>query len=393
MIVSALKNSSRRIKPISKLVISQHFTTSNLNLINYNNLNKSDRKPYSPPPITSNNNNRSRIQLGNSDSYQLTEKVKQFASNNQLDLASDLVKNAIKSNIVVWNVLINEFLYVGKYKASYDLWMDMKRRGLIPTSRSYSTFFSGYSKIKDIEDASLGRVKTIFAQWSLYAEKRIEEDRTNRSIRTEPGVEIDEITCVPTNAYLTFLGNTKKYELLLEVFEAMPNSGPLAADSMTYSIILSALRNSEDPNHFPIVMNLWKKMSSNLMAIDTKTVSIVISFCRDAQRPDDQRLGLEVAKEFYGLVDPAAEDLLVSTKLARPRVMMDSAALSNVLSLCLATQQYNLAVRWFDQVRDYPKRFGRSVLEHYHCNLTLIALAAKKDAVAAEGKHCFISTH
>lgn len=321
------------------------------------------------------------------DSYQITDKVKLLASKGQLQEAADYVKSSFASNVIVWNVLIHAFLQERKFKTAYELWMDMKRRGVVPTSRSYATIFSGYGKMKEIESGALGRIKAIFAQWTVYAENKISATQMRKTISSEEAD--DEISCIPTNAYLTFLGNTKNYELLLETFNAMPRSGPLAPDSMSYSTVLACLRHSEDPAHFEVAMDLWKRMSDNLMTIDVKTVSIIISYCREAVRPDDQRLGLEVAKQFYGLVDPESEDQLILGKLAAPRVAMDAAAFSNVLSLCLATQQYNLTVRWFDQVRDYPKRFGRNLLEHYHCDLTLIALANKKDAQAAEGMRIF----
>lgn len=325
---------------------------------------------------------------GYTDSYQLSDRVKKLAGRGELDAAVELVKGSSAGagdNVIVWNGLIHATLLERKFKRAYELWMDMKRRGMTPTTRSYSTFFGGYAKMKEIDSAALARVKTIYAQWVLYSEKMAYKAANKRSIM-ERGEAPEEISCIPTNAYLTFLGNTKNIPLMLETLGKMPTAGVLAPNSLTYSIVLAALRASNEPENFAYAMELWQKMSAETLDIDTKTVSIVISICREAQRPDDQKIGLEVAKEFYGFVNPEEEDLLVSPKLAPPRVALDGTAMSNVMSLALGMQQYNLTARWFDQVRDNPKRFGYDVLEHYHCDLVLVALAVKKDPEAAEGE-------
>lgn len=339
------------------------------------------------------------------DSYHLADRIKLLAQRNQLDAALDLVKSSPPhaANIVVWNVLLNSILRAGKHKLAYTTWMDMKRRGLHPTARSFGTFFSGFAKIRgEVEGPSLARVKTVYAQWLVHVGRVIEKAElkeqgvVRRSIMEEEQEQevlidsLDDITVIPTNHYLSFLSHTNNIPLLLETFNAMPSTGPLAPTSFTYSIVLAGLRStsSTNPEHFAAALKLWERILQEAgdLEIDTKTISIIISICREAKRPDDQRLGLQAAKDFYGLVDPAEEDKLVDSKtLPPPRVAMDSAALSNVFALALAMQQFNLVVRWFDQVRDYPKRFGAGLIEHHQCDLVLVALAAKHDAAAAEG--------
>lgn len=319
----------------------------------------------------------------------MSEKIKKLSREKDFDSAVDLVKSSPAANVVVWNLLIHEVLLDRKFKRGYELFMDMKRRGLKPSARSYSTFFSGFAKINEIEGAALARVKTVYAQWLAHAEGVLAtgEGKQTTIINSVEGEDAPEdITCIPTNAYLTFLSNTNNLDLLLEAFQSLPTSGPLAPDSMAYSVVFGALRASADPEAFTKMMALWKNLLENVEAIDTKTVSLVISMCRDAKRPDDQKVGLEVAKMFYGLVDPKDGDLLVSGNLPPPRVRLDSAGLSNVLSLALTMQKYNLVVDWFDQVRDYPKRFGTDILEHHQCDLVLFAMSYKHDSEGAEGK-------
>lgn len=347
------------------------------------------------------------------DSRFLTDRIKLLCTRQQYDVAVDLVKTSSVSNVIVWNVLIHEILLDKKFKRSFELWMDMKRRGIQPSVRSYTTFFNGHSKVKEMEGPSLARVKTVFAQWELYAQgelDRIAEAKSGRLKKRQPQLErgprgqrsyeeteedvpskssSEPISCIPTNAYLHFLASTKNIDILLSTFSAMPSTGPLAPDSTTYSTVLSALRSSTAPEHFQVAMKLWKHMLENKkgQVMDTMTISTIISICREAVRPDDQKIGLEVAQQFYGFVLPAMEDTLVSPKIAVPLVELDSAALSNIFSLALKMQQYNLVTRWFDQVRDYPKRFNaKAVLSSWHCDLVYLALAAKKDATGAEGE-------
>ena len=318
------------------------------------------------------------------DSYHLSDRIKLLATRKEFDSAIDLVKTSSAANVVVWNLLIHEVLMHRDFKRAYELWMDMKRRGMTPTTRSYSTFFAGYGKIKELEGGALARVQTIYAQWLMYSERIVTGASGRRSI-LEEGEDAESISCIPTNAYLTLLGNVKNYALLMETFNAMPSTGPTAPNSLTYSIVLSALRASDEPEHFQSAMKLWQRMLSEGFEIDTKTISLIISICREAKRPDDQKVGLEIAKEFYGFVNPEDEASLVFATV-KPKAPLDTTALSNVLSLALAMQQYNLVVRWFDQVRDHPKRFGKMVLENWHCDLVMVALAVKRDASGAEGE-------
>lgn len=310
----------------------------------------------------------------------------------------------------MWNVLLNAVLQAKQFKRAYELWMDMKRRGVEPTARSYGTFFSGFAKLKGevVEGGNLARVQTVYRQWEHHVEKVLE--RSEQGMKSKNGKlsilvaeeeqssatkdTVDDLSVLPTNHYLSFLSSTHNIDLLLSTFSSLPSDGPLSPTSMTYSIVLSGLRQtaSTNPAHFTSAMNIWKQLlaSPSNLDIDTKTVSIIISLCRDQSRPDDQRAGLEVAKAFYGFVDPTDEALLVASPgnksgLAAPRVELDSPGLSNVLSLAIRMQQFNLVVRWFDQVRDYPKRFGKGVIDHHQCDLVLVAMAAKRDASGAEG--------
>ena len=347
------------------------------------------------------------------DSYQLAERVKHFVARDQLDEAISVVRLAPLATVVVWNQLIHEILRQRKYKLAWDTWMDMKRRGIEPSARGYSTFFAGFaagaahrqSVQHELATASgpKDRVKAVFAQWLKYAEGRSGK-RTNSmgklTILPEEGErDLDEISVIPTNAYIGYLANAKDYKLVLETFAAMPTEGPLAPNSWTYTLVLNALRGavrtpSATPGEPPVfnrdmfeaAMSVWRRMDSEAVSITTQTVSIVIQLCREAERVEDQLVGLDVAERMFGLVPGLAGMTKLEMKaLAPPKVPLDTAAVSGILTLALELRKFNLVVALFNQVRDYPERFGHHIVDYHHCDIVLVSLGKKRDSVAVEG--------
>ncbi|KAM0792736.1 hypothetical protein ACM66B_002512 [Microbotryomycetes sp. NB124-2] len=350
------------------------------------------------------------------DSYFLASRVKLLASRGKLDEATELVKHspAHAATIVVWNVLINEHLNQNKLKPAYDLWMDAKRRRQRPTARSFATFLGGAARASAKHSqqplSTISRVKTVHAQWLEHV-VRLEQQqqklgnlhhRSSRlsadfadeldSTREHKLDEDNHISALPTNHYLTFLGNVGLVDDMLEAYQALPAIGPTAATSVTHSIVLSGLRQHMQtrPELFDTALSVWKRLEdvphgdSNQSKLDNRTVSLMISICRDAKRPDDQRIGLQVAEKYYGFVPSTQEHTLAAKTAPRPVIRLDAAALSNVLALVLKLQLFNLAVRLFNQVRDYPDRFGWDVLTHHHGDLALVAMGGKRDSAGAQ---------
>lgn len=317
------------------------------------------------------------------DAYKLSERVKRLGAAGQLEQAESEVKRAAKdaANVVVWNELIRHTLLARKYRRAWELWMDMKRRGVKPTTRSYTSFFTGLRKARKVEDgeSGLARIKTIYAQWLLDADRKLKGK--------QPEDPNERVSNIPTNAYLAFLASIDNIPLLLETFNQMPTSGLLAPDSSTYSTVLTALlHHAEEEGIWEQAATIWKRAEQQKVEVDTVLSSQVVSLYREAPRPDDQKLGLALAERFYGLVSPEKLDTLVNKSSDRVKlVTMDAAAFSNVLALCLDLQKLDNAVAYFDQVRDYPSRFGKNLLDYRHCDLVLAAYAYKHNPQAAAG--------
>ncbi|KAI5481006.1 hypothetical protein MNV49_006192 [Pseudohyphozyma bogoriensis] len=356
---------------------------------------------FSSPDSQQRADNSRAFDVRTADSYQLTERVNRLAYLDQLDDATALVKSARAANVVVWNVLIHQTLMrTGSINKAFALWAEMKRRGVEPSLRSFTTFFRGCAKgERAVEPAAMGKVKAVYAQWELYVAKLTARDGKGKTFAV-PEDEDDNIL-IPMNAYLHFLGRTNNVDEMLKVLDSMPSSGPLAPDGYTYSTVLAALykclsakrtavdvdptATSSNRERFDAALAIWSRISSDASLIDMRTVSIMMTICRCAERPDDQVIGLHIARDFFGFViDPAEEASLVKMASTKPPLALDGPALSVVLSLALQLQKNNLVVSLFNQVRDYPERFGRDIISHYQCELALVALGNKKDSEAAE---------
>ncbi|SCV72306.1 BQ2448_3843 [Microbotryum intermedium] len=332
------------------------------------------------------------------DSYLLCDQLKLLSSRDQLDKAIDLVRRtpAPACTIVVWNVLINEVLHVhGDAAKAYELWMEMKRRAFVPTTRSFATFFRGLASIAIkakgrtgapktkatlLSSTTLSRARTIHTQWVTHVAKALESDKMTLEH------DSDQLSVLPTNHYLTFLGHTDQVELMLETFNSLPASGPLAPNSATYSLVLGFLKAVPSSEHFKLSIEIFNRMLEALPCsqMDNRTLSIILSICRDQVRPDDQALGISIATQVFGLLPLGETHRLVDPTTPKPLLRMDQTAFSSVLTLLLKMQRYNLAVEWFDQVRDHGERFGTEVIAKEQCELVLQAWVAKRGDAGAE---------
>ncbi|KAM0751573.1 hypothetical protein T439DRAFT_324761 [Meredithblackwellia eburnea MCA 4105] len=366
------------------------------------------------------------------DSYALAAKVSKIAPKD-IESAIRLVQSSTSNssnndaNIVVWNTLIHNILLQNLHNKAFTLWMDMKRRGLTPSPRSFTTFFSGHARIArhwSNDPATGGRqkaldqVRTVYAQWLKYVgqhEARATTDRSNTDFRRARGNHVqgweqddpdivDGISTIPTNAFINFLGNAGRPDLVVETFKGLPSTGLLAPDSSTYSTILAALRPHIRPNNngalgefnqsfFDTAMDVWNRLESECESsdsptsqhIDTRTVSLMLTICRDAIRPDDQLKGYSLASKFFGFVTSSSRwHELESESFPSPKVRLDSAALSIVLALALKLHKSNETIRIFDQVRDYPGIFGKGVVDFNHVDLALVAYGNRRDTAGAE---------
>jgi hypothetical protein len=144
----------------------------------------------------------------------------------------------------------------------------MKKRGFKPTTRTFTTLINAYAGLKHSDDTmdrraprtpeprTVSRVSLIFDQAQLHLATQVAElerlenqnDPEELGLKTagmvdEAFVEGDgvDINIGPVNAYLKFLAKYGMMGEMEKVFTAMPTSGPLSPDSITFSTMFSGL--------------------------------------------------------------------------------------------------------------------------------------------------------
>ncbi|GAA5836570.1 hypothetical protein JCM11251_007114 [Rhodosporidiobolus azoricus] len=138
------------------------------------------------------------------DSYGLATRVRSLlTSASSLPLALSALRSApsTASTVVVWNVLLNSLFNLSPHKLpqgltsvreqeawrikkAWEVWMEMKRRGVTPSARSYGTFLGGAAKgakkiaaARDKDGAgglsgeARGKVETVHKQWITHCER------------------------------------------------------------------------------------------------------------------------------------------------------------------------------------------------------------------------------
>ncbi|GAA5993135.1 hypothetical protein JCM10908_001305 [Rhodotorula pacifica] len=268
------------------------------------------------------------------DSYRLAEQVRQLvvaasrrksSSATGNDSHGDSYASALSviraapssaATVVVWNVLLNAVLvpppgssssagagggqHAAAVRRAYEIWMEMKRRGVVPTSRSYGTFLTGVAKrakraaielernsrsgkrgiattLPPLEgwNADLrAKVETVHKQWRTHCERVVERSSPKAAKASQEEQldgrhdSIDSLSPVPTNQYLSFLSAALSLSLssptttqagpaildhLVRTFEAMPDpdaaqgedaevSSRLGRTTVSYTILYGAFK-------------------------------------------------------------------------------------------------------------------------------------------------------
>ncbi|GAA6003480.1 hypothetical protein JCM10207_000351 [Rhodosporidiobolus poonsookiae] len=261
------------------------------------------------------------------DSYALASRVRSLALSPPLQHAPhagglapalELIKTAPKhaATVVVWNVLLNAIfqtksthipaasggtaaIEAWRVRKAYETWMDMKRRGVTPSARSYGTFLAGAAKAAkkleahgEVLSAELrGRVETVHKQWVQHCARVLDKadglesgaasglatadgqagldfdgDWTNAPDERSDGKldTVGDLGPHPSNQFLAFLGASLGgavaspasaangpilLQQLLAVFDSLPPSpapgaadDPLSPTGVSYTLVFTALK-------------------------------------------------------------------------------------------------------------------------------------------------------
>ncbi|WVQ62125.1 uncharacterized protein L199_000263 [Kwoniella botswanensis] len=283
----------------------------------------------------------------------------------QIEEAVQIVISAPKNmvNTPVWNILLG---FVGKQRRlnwMWSLYNDMKKRGIKPTTRTYSTMINAYSRISHSGDISAeyelipvkelthSRVTILFEQSQQHIKKcmnasaLLQEDLgITHSTSVPSGSQVkkedqsvnnefeDEINTSPTNAYLKYLGRHGLWEEMYQTFLSMDTTGPLSPDSITYTTLFASLHHihlvrgrqkSADPSIVhklidigPVSRGIWdqcqrqfaKTKGERDRSIDNELFSHALR-CLIKGRPEDHRFAISLVDEIWGLPPPGQSKL------------------------------------------------------------------------------------
>ncbi|KDQ64497.1 hypothetical protein JAAARDRAFT_118172 [Jaapia argillacea MUCL 33604] len=308
----------------------------------------------------------------------LSSRLKALCERGQVDQAVALLKSSPldAQNPPVWNTLISECLKAKRYKLSYDLYTDMKRRGLKPTTRTYQTLFSGLSRIEHwpTHTKQLSNAHSLYSYYQAHVQAIKESDPYS-----------PDLNVLPVASYLRLLGDAEEYQKMFDVYFAMDQDGPLAPNHIVYTAMLNALswrRTGQTAEGMSIQAQnasdaklLWRRMlkasekKDGGFPIDSFVVAPMLRILARG-RPTDQTLAFEIIRDFLGLSKPGETPL-------PPRFPLSPQTLEPVLELCNNQQKHRLCLHFAQQVIDRPLKNGEeSIIDRSHMEQVLKAYAA-----------------
>jgi len=258
----------------------------------------------------------------------------------------------------------------------------MKRRGFSPTTRTFQTMFTGLSRIENwtAHSKQLTNARSIYVSYQRHMESVRKDDPNS-----------PEISIQPLAGYIKILGDAGCYQEIFDVYHTMDPEGPLAPDQFIYTSMFQALAKKPDSSsrqdlssifakHAAAAKLLWtqmqKAMQKNAFEVDAFLVSSAISALSRGQIAE-QMLAYTIIEDYYGLTGPGQPPV-------KWRIPLAPQSLGAIFMLCNASQKYDYAHEFFDQVKKRPEESGGiSILDRAHVEEVLKARLASPHPGAA----------
>jgi len=313
--------------------------------------------------------------------YDLSVQLKRLCSEGDLDGAIERLKSTPRDaqNVAVWNTMISECLSAERYQLSYDLFIDMKRRGFSPNSITFSTMLSGISLIKDWPKYS----KQLQNAHSLYESylKHLE------SVKFHEADNLKELSLQPLVSYIQILGDAGDYHKIFDVYFAMDQEGPLAPDRFVFTAMFKAIsarqkrsvtgveastRNDAASDAKHVWIQMEKVMQRNPdFCLDPGLIATAIRALTRGS-PNDQSFAFTIIHDQLGLSKPG-EDM--PKRLSNN---LNAWTLDATLQLCNSMQKHRLTVHFTRQVMEkinWDKVWMRYLIDSNHIHKLLRAYA------------------
>ncbi|GBE79525.1 hypothetical protein SCP_0207250 [Sparassis crispa] len=253
-------------------------------------------------------------------------------------------------NPIVWNSLIQEAMRANRWKLAYQLYVDMKRRGFIPSLRTYTTMFAGYSSIEDWSEKTkqLENVHTLFENYLQRVHTLRDHDPDD-----------PELSVAPLAAYMRILGEAGEIQKMFDVYYAMDDQGPLAPNQFVFTAMFKGLLRRKaitSPAEHGLDARaqnaadaklIWRRMlrvagKNPGFKIDSPLINSALTIL-GLGRASDQLFAFDIVRDHMGLTKPGEE---APQRPLTPQMFMKA------LWLCHQSQKYRLCIHFFTQLVD-----------------------------------------
>ena len=165
------------------------------------------------------------------DPLKLSEHVKYTLRCNKPTKALDLCRLASKtmSCVVSWNAVIDWLMRANKINEALKVYNEMKKRAQFPDSYTYMMVLRGLGFRSNVRQPV--REENVSKAIAIYTSMNAPTSRVKPNI-------------MHTNAALNVCAQALDMDALWSIAGQIPQKGPQAADSVTYTIILNAIRHS-----------------------------------------------------------------------------------------------------------------------------------------------------
>ncbi|KAL5636623.1 hypothetical protein ACGC1H_000548 [Rhizoctonia solani] len=333
----------------------------------------------------------------------IATKVKELCQAGDFDGAIEVCTNAPAAlqGAAAWNTIIHHALSEGRYNYAYTLYQQMKKRHIIPTVATYTTFMSAYAQAKPevLTSTQLERAQGLYKEWTNLV----------LSARTENAIAV--ITSVhPAAAYISVLANAKLYQSIWDTFYDLNADGPLAPNQFVYtSMFIAFAKRTTIPNDTTTTNDatsgdepsgeiieattalsdirvknaqdarlLWRMVLRSLerrpFPVDSHLVVAVLRALQHGEQPELE-LALKIIDEYLGLRAPDAPAPSESVKPLELNVRL----LDSALSVCNAAKRPDLT-RHFLDILTTPGHPQRTIVSTGAMNLLIEAYASIGDS-------------
>ncbi|KAK7061708.1 pentatricopeptide repeat-containing protein [Favolaschia claudopus] len=310
----------------------------------------------------------------------LSGRLKKLADQNQIDLAVAMLKNAplAAQNTPVWNTLMWECMKAKRFKLAYELFVDMKRRGFSPTTRTFQTMFSGYARIElwAAHTKQLDHARSLYKAYQRHIEALKKSDPAS-----------SELSIDPLPSYVTILGNAGQFEEIFVLFYSLDPEGPLAANKFLVTAMFQALSTTraglsttQSMKNATDAKVLWdqvlKASKKSGLEVDSFLVTAAVIALSKGRSPEYQ-LAFRLVREYFGLSASGEPP-------AHGKIPLSPQGLAAALLLCNNSQKPAECINFFQQViKRPPASGGVEVVDRAHVEEVLkarLALAAPGSA-------------